>query len=77
MTGDKTSDVSATYNAGLQVPSFELDLFGRVRSLTHVQLERYLATEAGARATRLSRSLEGPGIDSARSNSLGSSRWQK
>ena len=35
------------------VPSFELDLFGRVRSLTHVQLERYLATEAGARATRL------------------------
>jgi outer membrane protein, multidrug efflux system len=41
------------YNLGLQVPSFELDLFGRVRSLTHVQLERYLATEAGARATRL------------------------
>ena len=37
----------------LQVPNFELDLFGRVRSLTHVQLERYLATEAGARATRL------------------------
>ena len=28
------------------VPSFELDLFGRVRSLTHVQLQRYLATEA-------------------------------
>jgi multidrug efflux system outer membrane protein len=35
------------------VPSFELDLFGRVRSLTHVQLQRYFATEAGARATRL------------------------
>src|SRR5207302_7720116 len=43
----------ADYNAGLQVPSFELDLFGRVRSLTHVQLERYLGPEAGARATRL------------------------
>jgi multidrug efflux system outer membrane protein len=41
------------YNLGVQVPSFELDLFGRVRSLTHVELERYLATEAGARATRL------------------------
>jgi len=53
VSGDKDNDVSANYNAGLQVPSFELDLFGRVRSLTHVQLERYLATEAGARATRL------------------------
>ena len=42
-----------SYEAGLQVPNFELDLFGRLRSLTHVQLERYLATEAGARATRL------------------------
>ena len=41
------------YSAGLQVPNFEIDLFGRLRSLTHVQLERYLSTEAGARATRL------------------------
>jgi multidrug efflux system outer membrane protein len=49
VTGDNDS-----YDVGVQVPSFELDLFGRVRSLTHVQLERYLATEAGARATRLS-----------------------
>ena len=53
VTGDKSKDVSAQYTAGVSVPSFELDLFGRVRSLTHVQLERYLATEAGARATRL------------------------
>jgi multidrug efflux system outer membrane protein len=53
VSGDKTDNLSANYNAGLQVPSFELDLFGRVRSLTHVQLARYLATEAGARATRL------------------------
>ena len=53
VSGDKDKDVSAHYNAGVQVPNFELDLFGRVRSLTHVQLARYLATEAGARATRL------------------------
>jgi len=51
VTGDKDNKVSA--QAGLSVPSFELDLFGRLRSLTHVQLQRYLATEAGARATRL------------------------
>ena len=53
ITGDKGNEASAQYQAGLSVPSFELDLFGRVRSLTHVQLQRYLATEAGARATRL------------------------
>lgn len=53
VTGDKDNTASADYQAGLSVPSFELDLFGRVRSLTHVQLQRYLATEAGARATRL------------------------
>ncbi len=45
--------MTAQYQAGLQVPSFELDLFGRLRSLTHSQLEQYFATEAGARATRL------------------------
>ena len=45
VSGDKSGDVRANYDAGVQVPNFELDLFGRVRSLTHVQLERYLATE--------------------------------
>ena len=54
VSGDKDDTVSADYRAGVNVPNFELDLFGRVRSLTRVQLERYLATEAGARATRLS-----------------------
>src|SRR5689334_20178441 len=48
-----SGSVKGTYQAGASVPSFEVDLFGRVRSLTHVQLQRYLATEAGARATRL------------------------
>ena len=48
-----SNSVKTTYQAGVSVPSFEVDLFGRVRSLTHVQLQRYLATEAGARATRL------------------------
>lgn len=46
-------DTSANYSADISVPNFELDLFGRVRSLTHVQQQRYFATEAGARATRL------------------------
>jgi multidrug efflux system outer membrane protein len=41
------------YTANLSVTAFELDLFGRVRSLTHAALEQYLASEAGARAARL------------------------
>lgn len=52
-TGDKGKDVSAQYQLGASVPSFDIDLFGRLRSLTHAQLQQYLATEAGARATRL------------------------
>lgn len=45
--------ISSSFQAGLSVPSFEVDLFGRLRSLTDVQLNRYFSTEAGARATRL------------------------
>jgi multidrug efflux system outer membrane protein len=52
VNGDK-SGADANYDLGASVPGFEIDLFGRVRSLTHAQLQRYLATEAGARATRL------------------------
>jgi len=45
--------LAANYNAGISIPSFDIDLFGRLRSLTHAQFQQYLATEAGARATRL------------------------
>ena len=47
------SGVDDSYQAGLGVPNFELDLFGRLRSLTDVQRNRYFATEAAARTTRL------------------------
>ncbi|MDB5702922.1 MAG: transporter [Sphingomonas bacterium] len=47
------SGANTSYTAGVGVPGFELDLFGRVASLSHAQLQRFLATEAGARATRL------------------------
>ena len=71
-TGDKDNRVSANYQAGVSVPSFELDLFGRVRSLTHVELERYFASEAGARATRLALVAEvaGAWLDYAADSSL-------
>jgi multidrug efflux system outer membrane protein len=53
VSGDGKGNVGARYNARVSAPSFELDLFGRVRSLTHAELARFLATEAGARETRL------------------------
>lgn len=53
VSGNGNGDVRAQYDLGASVPGFELDLFGRIRSLSHVQLARFLATEAGARETRL------------------------
>lgn len=41
------------YSADLGVSAFELDLFGRVRSLSQAALESWLATEEGARSTRI------------------------
>ena len=40
-------------NVGVGVTDFEIDLFGRVRSLSSAALNRYFGTEAAARATRL------------------------
>lgn len=41
------------YLAQVGVTAFEIDLFGRVRSLNDAALNRYFATEAAARATRV------------------------
>lgn len=42
------------YSANLGLSSFEIDLFGKRRSLSQAALQSYLATEQGARATRIS-----------------------
>jgi multidrug efflux system outer membrane protein len=42
------------YNVGLGVASYELDLFGRVRSLKDQALEQYLATEQASRTVQIS-----------------------
>ncbi|KWU21541.1 efflux transporter outer membrane subunit [Achromobacter xylosoxidans] len=49
-----SAGVQSEWRAGLGVNAFELDLFGRVRSLSEAALEEYLATEAGARGARIS-----------------------
>ncbi|MFM7348048.1 MAG: TolC family protein, partial [Erythrobacter sp.] len=43
----------ARYSADIGVTAFEIDLFGRLRSLTGAAQNRFFATEAAARATRL------------------------
>lgn len=51
LTGN--SYTTATYSANLVSTAFELDLFGRVKSLTKAALEDYLATEEAAQSVRI------------------------
>jgi multidrug efflux system outer membrane protein len=44
---------ATTASANLAVPAWEIDLFGRLQSLTDAAQQRYFASEATARATRL------------------------
>jgi multidrug efflux system outer membrane protein len=53
-TGLPYSVTEAYWQAGVGVSSFELDLFGRVRSLTHAALAQYLAQEQARRSAQLS-----------------------
>lgn len=46
--------VSSTYTAGLGVAAYELDLFGRVKSLNEQALQNYLAMDSTRKATQLS-----------------------
>ena len=56
LTGDAGANVTRhndSYSADIGISAFEIDLFGRVRSLSEAALENYLATQEGARATRI------------------------
>lgn len=46
--------INRQYNVGLGISSYELDLFGRVRSLKDQALEQYLATEQARRSIQIS-----------------------
>ena len=48
-----TNGVNKSYSLGAGLTGYEIDLFGRVRSLSRAAQQRYFATEAAARATRL------------------------
>ncbi len=48
------SRIEETWQAGVGLTAFELDMFGRVRNLSQSALQEYLATEAAARSARIS-----------------------
>lgn len=50
----RTSVVSSNYQVGLSLASFELDFFGRVRSLNDAALAQYLATAEAQQAAHIS-----------------------
>lgn len=53
MAKDGVATVTEQYTVQAGVLSWELDLFGRLRSLKNRALNQYLATEAGAEAARI------------------------
>jgi multidrug efflux system outer membrane protein len=48
------STTQSLYQAGVGLTTYELDLFGRVENLSEAALQEFLATEEGARSTRIS-----------------------
>ena len=54
LSQNQVSFVSSSYNVGLGVAAYELDLFGKVRSNSEAALQSYFATAASRDATHLS-----------------------
>jgi outer membrane protein, multidrug efflux system len=54
LTFGTESFTSNIYEAGVGISNYEVDLFGRVRSLTHAALQQYLAQEEARRGAQLS-----------------------
>jgi len=50
-TGEST--ISSQYQVGVSMPSFEIDLFGRIRSLSDAALAQYFATEEARRNVQI------------------------
>ncbi|MDD1139400.1 efflux transporter outer membrane subunit [Pseudomonas sp. TNT2022 ID233] len=53
LASDGRAGVASNYQVGVSLPEYELDLFGRVKSLSDSALQEYLATEEAARAAQI------------------------
>lgn len=54
LTTNGQDNIGSRYDAGLSLASFELDFFGRVRSLNDAALAQYLATREARQAAQIS-----------------------
>jgi multidrug efflux system outer membrane protein len=54
LSGTGNADIQSSYQVGLGLSAFEIDLFGRVRNLSEAALQEYLATEQATQATQIS-----------------------
>ena len=54
MSGTGNREITSSYTAGIGTTAYELDLFGRVRSLSNRAINQYLATEEGRKAAQTS-----------------------
>jgi multidrug efflux system outer membrane protein len=52
--GGRGSDIARYYDVGLGFTSYEIDLFGRIRSLDHQRLQQYFAAIETQRAAQIS-----------------------
>lgn len=52
--GSESSPVESSYQVGVGLTAFELDVFGRVRNLSEAALQEYLATERAGHTARVS-----------------------
>ncbi|HEU4844567.1 MAG TPA: efflux transporter outer membrane subunit [Burkholderiaceae bacterium] len=53
LTSSGQSTIGKRYDAGLSMPAFELDFFGRVKSLNDAALAAYLATDEARQAAQI------------------------
>jgi len=51
--GSGSSSISSTYQAGIGLTTFEIDLFGRLHSLSEAALQQYLSTEQARRSVQI------------------------
>ena len=54
MSGTGNREITSSYTASIGTTAYELDLFGRVRSLSNRAINQYLATEEGRKAAQTS-----------------------
>src|SRR5690606_35650027 len=53
MGGEDAPSVTSSYQAGVGLTSFEIDLFGRLRNLSEAAYQTYLASEQAQRSVHI------------------------